>query len=372
MMNRDIPEEILTAFEMLKEYMLANFPDAKLASGKSEITKRCHLCGDSRDPTQKHMYIGINKKIKAICYHCFKCSGGGVVDAKFFRDLGVYDVDLINSVIRANNSVFKGIPTAGSIKSYRRQYAVPKFPISGDDRTVRKLAYVNRRLGLQLSFEGFGRLKIIPNIVEYLQANEIGYFSRNPDIMKELDLGFLGFLSADNSHIVLRRLVPENKVHPNISDRYVNYNIFPNYVNGITYYVIPGQITNQYRPCHIYLSEGPFDILSIYHNVPLDHENAIFAAACGKGYIGLINYILININFPVYGLDIHIFSDNDVKQRELNNIKAFLDNLVCNYTLHFNLFEGEKDFGVPFSNIIDGSTQIKKNPWNIITNQTNN
>ena len=48
------------AFEALKVYMRENH-NAKIVSCGREILKRCHICGDSRDPTDAHMQIHIQE-----------------------------------------------------------------------------------------------------------------------------------------------------------------------------------------------------------------------------------------------------------------------------------------------------------------------
>lgn len=44
------------AFESLKAYLIQNF-NAKPASGGKEIIKRCHFCGDSRDPSDRKSVV---------------------------------------------------------------------------------------------------------------------------------------------------------------------------------------------------------------------------------------------------------------------------------------------------------------------------
>ena len=351
------PLETREAFEALMEYLLQNTTDSKKASGGTEVVKRCHYCGDSRDHNSRHLYIGIDNN-GLIVHHCFKCNSGGLITSKFFRDLGIYDVDLINMVLRANSITSKSIPTAGVIKAHKPIFRAPNIICSDDDRSMKKLSYLNRRLGLYFSPDNLSQYKIILNIKDYISANEIGYFSRYPTIIDELDLGFLGFLSCDNSHIIMRRLVPENKVHPSLSERYTIYNIYPNYTDTLSYYIIPGQI-NSLRPCTIYLAEGPFDILSVYHNCNVDHTNAIFAAACGKTkYINLMNYILTQIKVPYFGLTVHLYADNDMTVNDIRSLKSYMSSLSITCIMHLNQSPGEKDFGVSADKIIDQSMNL--------------
>lgn len=359
MINKNGSFEIQEAFEMLKNFLLNNFPDAKKASGGTEVVTRCHFCGDSRDRSSRHLYIGINK-YDQIAYHCFKCNAGGLVDAKFFRDMNIFDVDLINTVVQANIKQIQGIYSGGSLNRRIMSFSSPRLMCSGDDRTLKKLKYINNRLGSHMDLFDFKEFKIVPNILEYLEDNRVTTVSRHPDIMKELDFGFLGFLSADNTHIVMRRLVPEDKVHPNIRGRYVNYNIFPSYSKGVGYYVIPGQI-DKLRPCRIVIAEGVFDILSVYLNCGLNTHNTVYAAACGKtGYIPLMNYLFLTVGIPYYGVEIHIYSDNDVTEYDIANIRNYLTRIgiTNNRYIHFNSYPGEKDFGVPGNRICDTSQPL--------------
>lgn len=346
-----------TAFEVFKEYLLANFDDVKLAAGGKEIVKRCHYCGDSRDPTSKHLYIGIDKT-GIISYHCFKCNYSGPVLYKFFREIGIYDVDLINTVIDANN---KGMANPKVNRDHHEKsfYRAPVNILpSFDGRAQKKLAYINRRLGQNLTMEDMSKFKIILNIKDYLAANNVKYFARHPDIINELDLGFMGFLSVDNSHITLRRLVPEDKVHPTLRERYNIYSIYSK-TTGVNFYIIPGTI-NFNRPCNIVMAEGPFDILSVYMNLPR-YDNAIYCSANGKAhYDSLLQYILLNIKVPYFGATIHIYSDNDINNKDLNLLYRLAYDLQLNCRIHFNMFDGEKDFGVIRDRIIDGENEFYK------------
>ena len=334
------------AFENLKEYLVNNFEDIKVVAGGREITKRCHYCGDSRDPTSKHLYIGVDKSGK-ISYHCFKCEAGGVVGPKFFRDLGIYDYNLINLVTEYNQRVsglsfvFDNYDSGNP----RRFYTAPLISYATDDRNLRKLDYINRRLGINLTLPKADELKIILNLRSFLLNNDIRWFSRSPEIVDELDLGFMGFLSMDNSHIVLRRLVPKEKVHPDLRERYSIYKIYPDEGRTYNWYTIPGKIDTRY-PCNIIVTEGPFDILSVYMNFP-KYRNAIYCSVNGKtNYRAFIKYCIQKLGISLFGTIIHIYSDNDLSERDLSSLKGFLQSLRIRSYLHFNDYPDEKDFGV--------------------------
>lgn len=344
------------AFEILKDYLMYNFDDVKLAAGGKEVVKRCHYCGDSRDVNSKHLYIGLNDK-GVISYNCFKCNAGGPVLYRFFREIGIFDVDLISTVVQANMRALNNpyITTRDHQKEFYRA-PVKIFPAM-DKRAEKKIGYINNRLGTQLTIEDMARLKIVLNLKEYLGHNNVRYYSRHPNIIDELDLGFLGFLSIDSSHIVLRRLVPEEKVNPSIRERYNIYNIYSKQTGGVTYYAIPGTIDRS-KPCNVIMAEGPFDILSVYLNLPR-YDNAIYVSATGKtNYHSLLQYLLLDVKIPYFGTTVHIFSDNDINNRDLNNLYNLVYQLQLPCFLHFNLMEGEKDYGVSGDRIIDSVTEF--------------
>jgi len=347
--DRRKSKDVIEVFEYLKHYLLEHFDDAR-STGR-EVTKRCHYCGDSKDRSSRHLYIGISKN-GTISYHCFKCNTGGVVNAKFFRDLNIFDVDLINAVLTINRETKAVMITnyeTSQIYNYHNNLINRINPEDG--KAIKKLAYFNKRLGVSLSMDQMLSLKVIPNIEEYLVDNRIKFRTRNNLTMDELNLGFIGFQSIDNSHIVLRRLVPPEKVNPTLRERYTIYNLH-NGNNGTSYYLIPGQVYSD-QPCNICLAEGPFDILGVYLNMDR-MPNSIFCSVNGKSNYGrALIYLLTKFNLPYIGSTVHIFSDSDVKERDLQDLynTAYSINMPC--VIHFNLMPGEKDYGVSGDRIKD-------------------
>ena len=74
----------MTFNEELKEYLLQTFPDARSASGGSEVVIRCRFCGDSQsDPHAAHLYIKISGDVPL--YNCFKCNAKGILTDEILR-----------------------------------------------------------------------------------------------------------------------------------------------------------------------------------------------------------------------------------------------------------------------------------------------
>ena len=101
----------------------------------------------------------------------------------------------------------------------------------------------------------------------------------------------------------------------------------------------------------IHIAEGPFDILSIKHNLRMSNDNCIYAAITGSGYKGLAMH-LIN-TFKLFYFDLHVYPDND--DMGSRYMIEELVHLVAPYNAtlyeHRNLFPGEKDFGVSLDRI---------------------
>lgn len=341
------------AFEALKEYMTANY-NVSIVSGGREILKRCHFCGDSRDSTKAHMYIGVRNDGK-ICYNCFKCNAGGFVDGKFLRSLGCYDTSIIslcqehnkindNSSSSINNNKLLGVKNV-------RHLIIPN---SSNEFAMKKLQYIQKRTGYVFSPADASRFKIVLNIKDFLDVNGITKYTRNPNMVDLIDKFFIGFLSMDNSYVIMRRLVPDGKLPEYIDYRYLNYDIFGGGY-GTKFYTIPSAV-NTTEKIDVHVAEGAFDILSIYLNLAPMGSNNIYGAICGKSYSSLIRHYILN--YGLSGFDLHIYADADVGDSKFtyinNEIKTFGGTLF----IHRNRFDGEKDYGVPLTNISDSMYKL--------------
>ena len=344
-------ERTTEAFELLKKYLIDNF-GAKVASGGKEVIKRCHICGDSRDKSDAHMYIGMRND-GLICYNCFKCNHGGIVDGLFLRNMGCYDTNVIMSVSEQNKSIYN--TSNGYMKSQTFINNNPLYDISYDEITKRKIDYLEKRIGLCINAFDAKRFKIILNLKRFLDLNNISNYTRYPDIINLLNKYFIGFLSMDNKYIILRRIIPEGNLPKNIDTRYVNYNIY-GLENGSKFYTIPSNIYTN-LPIDIHISEGIMDILSVKNNL-IHNENSIHSAICGKSYSSIVRYFIVNYGFINFNL--HLYMDNDVSNSSLskiiNDVSIYNDIKIF---IHRNSFQNEKDYGVPNNRIIDSFIQIK-------------
>ncbi len=340
-----------------KRYILASMQGAKPASGGSVIACRCPECGDSKKNSKStHMYISPPTPTAPPLYYCHLCNAGGIVTYRKLIDWGVQNQDLANSLYIHNQIV------SNSVKY--RQFGVGKIfsvvnnYITDDEVTRVKMTYINNRLGQNLQPNDFLNLKIVLNLNDFLNANGITKYSRDHNIVQDLDRAFVGFLSLDNGFVTLRKL-DDQRVYDSVNMRYVVYKVFDKDDTSERFYVIPTAI-DLLKPGRIklHIAEGTFDILSIYLNLR-NKENGIYATSSGSNYSSIISYFMMEKMIP--NLEVHLYPDNDQADWKINRIVRNFDNMMIPIYIHRNISPNEKDFGVPLDRIKE--TVIKANNW---------
>lgn len=352
----------IPVFEDLKEY-LHDDRRGKIRSGGRQVVIRCPWCGDSRDFTDAHLYIGPSRKYsKALSYYCFLCGRGGALDQEFFRMIDCYDINLIGRVLDYNAEQFKN-------SKYDRQGFVtervtkPRITNKQEDLGMSeydKLAYVNNRLGVNLTLEDLSRLKIVTNLRQYIKDNHVRGISRKKEILDELSHKFVGFLSVDNTYMVMRAVADPATLHPEIGMRYVNYQLTFDRFWCYTYYTIPVMIDIT-KEVHLHIAEGCFDILGVYFHCDRSNRtgNEIFTACSGRTfYLDVLKYFIMKAMIPgcLMTVDMYLDKEKDgsVKiDEKMQTMITTIRSLVKSVKIHINAFEGEKDFGVTPDKIID-------------------
>lgn len=330
--------------------ILLQIPSAKLCSGGKELVLRCRYCEDSKNPNHAHMYINLGYNDTPLFFNCFKCHTSGIVTHDKLLSWGLnVDINSMSKLITYNKSVLS-LDKNRKYKNNDMVYRLNNYYISNNKLSEVKLKYINKRLGLDLTYNDLLENKIVLNLSDLLNSNNIYKYTRHENIMKELDEYFIGFISYDNAFINMRNLVSDsNKTY--INKRYVNYSIFEKFDNTMKFYILPNSI-NLFNPnrIKIHIAEGPFDVLSIYYNLRKTKEHNIYAAITGSGYVNMCKHFintmkLINVEF-------HLYPDADVnKNRLFNSLQIFKDVFDIPIYIHTNIYNGEKDFGVPLSRI---------------------
>ena len=342
-------KQALQLAEKLKHHLLSSIPSAKLASGGSVITCRCFDCGDSRKSSKStHMYISMPTEKDPGLYYCHLCHSAGIVTYRKLIEWGIYDSVLANDILIHNNI------TKNSVK-YRkyspgRIFNIINNKIRNDSLTQIKIQYINNRLGTQLTPYDFLDLKVVLNLNDLLEQNHITKFTRDYNVMQDLDRAFVGFLSLDNGFVTLRRL-DDQMVYSSIDSRYINYRIFNKEDTSERFYVVPQKI-DLLNPGRIklHIAEGVFDILSVYLNLR-SKENGIYASVSGSNYSSIITYFMMEKMIP--NLEVHLYPDNDQSDWKIDKIVKNFEPMRIPIYIHRNVSPNEKDFGVSKDRIIE-------------------
>jgi hypothetical protein len=146
----------------------------------------------------------------------------------------------------------------------------------------------------------------------------------------------IGFLSADNSHIIFRNVTGEQ------SRRYCNLALTED-PGASKIYNISTDIDLLQDTVEIIMCEGVFDIIGVYNTFyqGQDSKNKIFAAACGKSYLSVIEKYT---RMGFLNLKMVIYSDADVDTMFYKKMKASSYLMKTPITIFYNTLE--KDFGV--------------------------
>lgn len=333
-------------------------PEAKIASGGREIVIRCRFCGDSKNLRHAHFYISVPQSPDELSfYHCKKCPNSGIVDDELLRKIGCSDSNFIVEMIKHNKEVLS-LPKYKSLKNINI-YPLKWNLIRKDSMNQVKLDYINNRIGSNFNYADLVNNKIFLNLYDIINTNKLD-LTRDQSICNDLDKYFIGFISYDNSYCGMRKITDKD-LYYSINKRYINYNIINKLNDRKNFYVIPTEIDvlNQ-QPVKIHIAEGQFDILSIFYN--LNHCNRkqnIYIACGGKSYLQALSFIIQETGIINY--EIHYYPDRDVLDNELYyNVIKLVNLLPSDIYIHRNIFENEKDFGVPINRIKENIKVIRE------------
>lgn len=330
------------------KFLQSNLSKAHPASGRREIQTRCKYCPDSSDPRSKgHMYISIPQdETEVSSFYCQKCGAHGVVDNEVLMRWGIYSDIIGTQLFNHNKKAFKYSKNNKYLD--REVYYLRNTFVTRDELSDRKLAYINNRIGTNLSYDDLLQLKIALNLGDIINQNNITKFTRSDSILQQLDKYFLGFISADNAFINMRILSKPGVVYESIDKKYINYNIFNKFNNTEKFYTVPGNISMGMERTRIHIAEGPFDILSILFNLRYNEYNkSIFTSITGGGYASLVHYFITKFKLPF--VEVHLYPDNDKvgSDDRLKYIVYELKDINIPVYIHRNVYPNQKDFGVP-------------------------
>lgn len=337
--------------EQLREQLHRLFPDFKESADKKELMINCPICAEEGRPDKNyHMYISLGYDNKPPMYNCFKNSTHkGLLTKSFLERYSQYSQYLDSGFIDELSKYNSKVSDLGRYRTNKMgNYGFSIKSQIDDNLSNIKLNYINNRLGTHLTIDDMSRLKIVLNLKEFLDSNYIKNYTRSEYTVNLLNEYCLGFLTNNNSTIILRNLVKDRSKLPKvIQDRYIKYSIIKGSFSG--YYMIPSRC-DIYKDINIHIAEGTFDTLSVYCNLRnMNNIQNIYASIGGNSYLNTIKYFL-----TVYGIVnpiFHIYIDNDIPKQFIDQISRIIKPLGIRVYIHSNVYPNEKDFGVNLNHI---------------------
>jgi hypothetical protein len=322
--------------------LLASAPNTRVVNDQ-QLATRCYLCGDSaKNPYKKRLYIYFDPSnpMDYPTYYCFNCFESSILTVDMLHQMGIENKDADVYLRQITKSSHTDNGSRVYKNHFRKDIDVKIPPLKADTQTLLKIKYLYDRIEYKIPLEDFGRLKIILNLKEFLDFNNI---TPNSNIVDILDRDYVGFLSVRNEYVILRDITNRNRF------RYVKYNIFNKHNDTQSFYVPRASIDPlSNEDIHLVVSEGPFDTLGIIYNVlDGDIDNKIFISTCDGAFT---QPILSFLRKGLVGSNIYIdaYIDNDTRM-DLKKIKKELKMYTPNFTVYYNRLS--KDFGVPKSKI---------------------
>lgn len=332
------------SLELTKEF-LRSLPKFVESSDGQQATCECWVCGGYKDGGGS-MSIKIDPDIgEPIKFCCFRmsCGAKGFLKPKDIEAAGCRDAETLLELENYNKTI--------NLKSDKKFIARKKrdYELVNLDTNVnrRKLAYINKRLGVNLEPYQLRDLKIQLSLYDFLSINNIQRLAFNENYCDTLNSYTIGFVSLYSDYLILRDVSKDQKT----GKRYTQYRSSgkPD-PNDTKIYSIPTtiDILNP-KPAIINVAEGAFSILGAYlhcgkiYKDRKDKQNVLWLANCGSEYKNTIQHIVKQ--WGLLDVELHIWSDSEVKVSKYEKLVRDLEshmNLVHVY-IHYNT--KAEDFG---------------------------
>lgn len=319
---------------------LESMPRAHYGNGGRQLKARCPECNDSTK-SERHTNFSIKTNFddnEPLVFQCFRasCKFSGVVDANFLKQ-----INCSSSKAFLELAAYNKIAKVNTKNKYNIKYSKPVqiIPPRDDAQNKRKYNYICNRFNHKFTINELKQFKILIDPLDFIRFNDITLDkSREKYYLNSMYHG-IGFLSIDNSTMIVRR-----------TDRkeYVIIKLFEEMINGNKEYVVPSEFDLMSKETPVLnIAEGSFDIMSLVMQFDMSNNHTINCAASGGISLNSIKYYI-----KAYGLVdrliVNIYGDNDVEVKTYKKIAKLLipyvDKLEVN--LFYNRHDGEKDFGV--------------------------
>lgn len=328
----------------LYHYLKGNVQPCRLTTSKDETMVRCPFCGDSKKSRKStHLYIQNKPPFK---YFCQRCNASGVANRKLLELLNSNNIEALNYINDSYNNYISQLNRKYGKSFIERNNKVLKYyPKQYNELEVNKINYINQRLGINLIENDIELYKIILNLNDFYSINDFDIVNQNQ--INNLNKNYFCYMLNDKNTINCRNIFYDPAYQNN--RKHIKQRIFSNLAEESTrFYSITNNLKLDSNTFNIHIAEGFFDIVAIFNHIynKQINSNDLFIANNGKGYKFVLNYLT---KLGIMNMNINIYSDKDVKIKDYKS-NRFLGNcipaLVNDANIYYNLFEGEKDFGV--------------------------
>ena len=327
--------------ELVREWLESEMPNYRPSGDGRYCRVECPWCG--------HQDLSIKIRPddgEPVWYSCWSasCLKNGKLTSDVMKEWGCIDPSTLDELRQYNATVSPYIEKK-FIEREARDYRIINLP-RGDSEG--KLAYINGRLGVTLTFEQLKDFKIQLSVLDMLRLNDIRQIATSKNRLRYIDQNCIGFVSIYDDYLICRDMEAKGK-----DLRYYNYRLAGKAdPNDLKVYCLPTNLDLlDPRSANINVAEGIFSILGAYMHTGIgrDRTNSLFLANCGARYT---NTILRTCR--QYGLTkvrLNIFSDSEVKigvYRDLiRDLKGHLDirHMTVYYSSADDFGHSKKDIG---------------------------
>lgn len=340
----------MTILDDLYRVMTQSKQVAYFNARRTELQVRCPYCGDSsKDRTHAHLYI---TNQVPYWFFCQRCESSGILSGGTLDDLSVFDDELSTNIhreyraFRRNTVVREG--SRGVLRMANAKF--PKYDFKGKFKP--KKEYIDSRLGIDCDRTLLRQYKIINSLEDFVILNGLEHLLDDEQFAKEcwlVDKHAVGWLSQDNTYASFRFY------DGSFSKRFKTIG-FDKYGEGSKIYTMTSRVEKMAPEIDVVMSEGFFDLASVYNNYYSDKDNLnrVFTAINGKGF-NLLPATLMRMGFLTQNLT--IYADNDISLKDFERILMLPR--YKSVKIVYNKFESQKDFGVRPELILPKTFRLK-------------
>lgn len=324
---------------------LRSLPYAKLSSDRHQLMCRCPFCGDSRkDKTHTNFSIKLAEVSgDAFLYKCFRseCDKSGLLTTDTLQLFGCNDPQILNALATWNSKISKKYDS--KFKSRKaREFQIVNVR---NDYSRGKLAYVNKRLGMNWDFGDLAQFRIQLSIYDFIRGNRIKKLAYSKQYVDVLDTNCIGFISMYQDYAILRdctrNITTGRRYHMYRTSGDINK-------NDTKVYAIPTEISLlEPSAADINVAEGVFSLLGAYLHTPYgrDARNVLFLANCGSEYRNTI--LSVCAQYGLVKINLHLWADSEVPVKKFVRIYKQISSAIKveHCVVYYN--RAADDFGHP-------------------------